>query len=167
MPVQLISSGINVNGQAFDHALETLQSQQQRHLVTWEMSDSHLNTIIKILIMDKEQLDPSKTMRSFLHICSDDSDIAIKPDNSHHLVKTREEATTRLLSLSDQGTCSVFNARLKKLAWFRAWLRFLDTHDFPPGSITQEILRASTSCLGTLPFEIFVRSLLPNLTEWT
>ncbi|KAI4199397.1 MAG: hypothetical protein LQ348_001897 [Seirophora lacunosa] len=162
MPVQLISFRL----MAFDHALETPQSQQKYRLVTWEMSESHLSTITKILIMDEEQLDPSRTMRSFLHKCLHDSDIAIELDNSHHLVKPREEATTRLLSLSDQGTCSVFNSRLKKLAWFRAWLRFLDTHHFPPVSITQETLRASTPRLGTPPFEVFVRSILANPTEW-
>ncbi|KAL8651697.1 MAG: hypothetical protein Q9210_003105 [Variospora velana] len=131
------------------------------------MSDSYLSTIIKILIMNKDQLNLSKTMRGFLEKCLDDLDIGIESNNGHYKVRTQQEAIARLKSLSDQRTCSPFNSSLKKIAWFRAYVRFFDSHDFPPGLITQETPRAPTSCIGSPPFEAFVRSVLADPTKAT
>ncbi|KAL9018804.1 MAG: hypothetical protein Q9185_003890 [Variospora sp. 1 TL-2023] len=114
----------------------------KQHLITWQMSDSHLNTITKIFIMNNEQLSLSKTMRSFLKKCLDDLDVGIEPNNGHHKVGTQQEAIARLQSLRDQGTCSIFNSSLESNAWFRAYVCFFHSHDFPPGSITQENPRA-------------------------
>ncbi|KAI4143709.1 MAG: hypothetical protein LQ341_002845 [Variospora aurantia] len=86
------------------------------------MSDSHLNTITKILIMNNKQLSLSKTMRSFLEKCLDGLDIGIEFNNGHHKVRTQQEAIARLQSLRDQGICSLFNSSLKSNAWFRAYM---------------------------------------------